>query len=80
MTILPPRPRSAHCPSPRPKSLPRRAEDGQPVHSFRTLLQDLANLTRNSVRFGDARPTTILSRPTQTQNRAFDLLGLKIAA
>jgi hypothetical protein len=28
------------------------------------LLQDLANLTRNNVRFGDARPATILSRPT----------------
>ena len=67
-------------PAARQKAITRRAEDGQPVHSFRTLLQDLANLTRNSVRFGDARPTTILARPTQTQNRAFDLLGLKIAA
>jgi hypothetical protein len=67
-------------PAARQKAITRRAKDGQPVHSFRTLLQDLANLARNSVRFGDARPTTILSRPTQTQNRAFDLLGLKIAA
>ncbi len=67
-------------PSARRKAISRRAEDGQPVHSFRTLLQDLANLTRNSVRFGDARPTTILSRPTPTQTRAFQLLGLKIAA
>ena len=67
-------------PAARRKAISRRAEDGQPVHSFRTLLQDLANLTRNSVRFGGARPTTILSRPTRTQTRAFDLLGLKIAA
>jgi Transposase DDE domain len=67
-------------PAARRKAISRRAEDGQPVHSFRTLLQDLANLTRNSVRFGDARPTTILSRPTPTQIRAFKLLGLKIAA
>jgi len=67
-------------PTARRKAISRRAEDGQPVHSFRTLLQDLANLTRNSVRFGDARPTTILSRPTPTQIRAFELLGLKIAA
>ena len=67
-------------PAARRKAISRRAEDGQPVHSFRTLLQDLANLTKNSVRFGDARPTTILSRPTPTQTRAFDLLGLKIAA
>ncbi len=67
-------------PAAREKALRKRTKDGQPVHSFRTLLQDLANLTRNSVRFGDARPTTILSRPTPTQTRAFDLLGLKIAA
>ena len=48
--------------------------------SYRENGKDLANLTRNTVRFGDARPTTILSRPTPTQTRAFDLLGLKIAA
>jgi hypothetical protein len=41
---------------------------------------DLANLTRNTVRFGDARLATILSRPTPTQTRAFNLLGVKIAA
>ena len=67
-------------PAARRKAINKRTEDGQPVHSFRTLLQDLANLTRNRVRFGDARPTTILSRPTPTQTRAFELLGLKIAA
>ena len=67
-------------PAARRKAINRRTEDGQPVHSFRILLQDLANLTRNSVRFGDARPATILSRPTPTQTRAFELLGLKIAA
>ena len=67
-------------PAARRKAISRRAEDGQPVHSFRTLLMDLASLTRNSVRFGHARPTTILSRPTPIQTRAFDLLGLKIAA
>jgi transposase len=67
-------------PAARRKAINRRTEDGQPVHSFRTLLTDLANLTRNSVRFGDARPATILSTPTPTQTRAFNLLGLKIAA
>src|SRR5208337_2748861 len=67
-------------PAARRKALRKRTEDGQPVHSFRTLLQDLANLTRNSVLFGDARPTTILARPTPTQTRAFNLLRLNIAA
>jgi len=67
-------------PAARRKAINKRTEDGQPVHSFQTLLSDLANLTRNSVIFGDARPATILSRPTQTHTRAFALLGLKIAA
>ena len=67
-------------PAARRKTISRRTGDGQPLHSFPTLLQDLANLTRNTVRFGDARPTTILARPTPTQTRAFNLLGLKIAA
>ena len=67
-------------PAARRKAVNRRTEDGHPVHSFRTLLTDLANLTRNTVRFGDARPATILSRPTPIQTRAFNLLGLKIAA
>jgi hypothetical protein len=64
----------------RRKAINKHAENSQPVHSFRTLLQDLANLTRNGVRFGDASATTILSRPTPTQTRAFTLLDLKIAA
>ena len=67
-------------PAARRKATRKRTEDGQPVHSFRTLLQDLANLTRNTVRFGDAHPTTILARPTPSQTRAFELLNLKIAA
>jgi hypothetical protein len=67
-------------PAARRKAARKRTEDGQPVHSFRTLPQDLANLTRNSVRFGDAHPTTILARPTPSQTRAFELLNLKIAA
>jgi transposase len=67
-------------PAARRRAARKRTEDGQPVHSFRTLLQDLANLTRNSLRFGDAHPTTILARPTPSQTRAFELLNLNIAA
>jgi hypothetical protein len=36
------------------KAASRKTADGRPVHSFRTLLQDLGALTRNTVRFGDA--------------------------
>ena len=47
-----------------------------PVHSFHTLLGDLATLTRNIVRLGRDRLTAILATPTRTQHRAFDLLGI----
>ena len=47
-----------------------------PVHSFHTLLGDLATLTRNVVRLGRDRLTAILATPTPTQHRAFDLLGI----
>src|ERR1700759_306028 len=52
--------------------------DGKPlpVHSFHTLLGDLATLTRNVVRLGRDRLTAILATPTPTQHRAFDLLGI----
>jgi hypothetical protein len=54
------------------------ATDGEPlpVHSFHTLLGDLATLTRNVVRLGRDHLTTILATPTRTQHRAFDLLGV----
>ena len=56
--------------------------DGEPlpVHSFHTLLGDLATLTRNVVRLGRDRLTAILATPTPTQHRALDLLGVTLAA
>jgi hypothetical protein len=65
-------------PAARAKAQARRTAEGQPVHSWRTLLADLATLTRNMVRLGAAPPATILSTPTPTQQRAFDLLGLRL--
>ncbi len=55
------------------------SRDGLPVHSFQTLLADLATLTRNRVRMhGKADSTAdVLARPTPLQNEAFKLLGLK---
>jgi hypothetical protein len=61
------------------KARARKTEDGEPAHSFRTLLADLATLTRNKMRFGHALPMTVLSRPTPIQQRAFDLLGVALA-
>jgi len=49
-----------------------------PVHSLRTLLADLATLTRNNVRIGAKDLTIMLSTPTQIQRRAFELLGMTL--
>jgi hypothetical protein len=62
------------------KAASRKTADGQPVHSFRTLLQDLGTLTRNIVRFGDAPPVTMLAKPTAIQQEAFERLGVPLAA
>ena len=53
-------------------------DDGLPVHSFRTLLADLATLTRNIVRCGKAPEIALLARPTEVQQHTFDLLGIKL--
>jgi len=54
--------------------------DGLPVHSFRTLLADLATLTRNTVvtAIASALPLTVLARPTTVQRRAYELLELAV--
>ncbi len=66
------------------KASSRRVDAGggeiQPVHSFRTLLGDLATLTRNTVCFGGQKTMTIQSTPTPIQRRALGLLGVTLAA
>ena len=47
-----------------------------PVHSFRTLLADLATLTRNRVQFGADRQETLLAAPTKLQRTALNMLGI----
>jgi transposase len=52
--------------------------DGLPVHSFRSLLADLATLARNTITtaVNPHYPLTVLTRPAPIQQRAFDLLGI----
>ena len=57
----------------------KRTHEGRPVHSFRTLLQDLATLTRNIVRIGQDAPAAMLASPTPLQQDVFDRLGIPIA-
>ena len=55
-----------------------RTAEGLPVHSFRTLLADLATLTRNTLVTAGApeAPFAVTTRPTPLQHSAFALLGL----
>jgi hypothetical protein len=52
--------------------------DGLPVHSFHSLLADLATLTRNQIATGvtDTYEITAYARPTPIQQKAFALLGI----
>jgi hypothetical protein len=67
---------AAVSPAAAAKAQTKRTAAGQPVHSWRSLLQDLATLTRNTVRLGDAPPLTLLSRPTPLQQDVLHRLGL----
>ena len=60
------------------KALTKRTEDDLPVHSFQTLLADLATMAKNHVRFGQdpGVTTTTFTQPTAVQQRALNLLGI----
>ena len=64
-------------PAAKRKAKTKRTDDGLPVHSFRSLIADLATLTRNTVRFGRAATFPLLATPTEIQRRALDLLSVK---
>jgi hypothetical protein len=48
------------------------------VHSFRSLLADLATLERNTITTAITPnyPLTVVTRPTPVQHKAFTLLGV----
>lgn len=61
------------------KPAPPARIDGVPTHSFRTLLSEMATLTRNAVVpavEGDDTPFEITATPTDEQSRALALLSL----
>ncbi len=52
---------------------------GQPYRSFRGLIDHLATLTRNQVRFtGTQVAIPMLTEPTSAQRQAFELIGTAI--
>ncbi len=52
--------------------------DGLPVHSFRSLLADLATVARNTIvtAITPDYPLTVVTRPTPIQHKALTLLGV----
>ena len=62
------------------KAATKQNDDGLPVHSFRSLLSDLATLTINQIQPGNASLPTFnkLTNPTPLQKKAFSLLGLRL--
>jgi transposase len=62
------------------KAVTQRTEDGLPVHSFRSLLADLATVTRNTMAMAASPDATFVIYPqlTPVQARAFQLLGVNV--
>ena len=61
------------------KAAARRDPAGRPYRSFRGLLEHLATLPRNQVRFaGASADVAMLTEPTSAQRQAFDLIGTPI--
>jgi len=59
------------------KARKKRTEDDQPVHSFQTLLKDLATIAKNRIRTtGSEAEFYMMTKPTPHQRRAFELLGV----
>jgi transposase len=58
----------------------KRTDDGLPVHSFRSLIADLATVTRNTMTISKLEDATFVLYPklTAVQQRAFEILGVPV--
>lgn len=60
------------------KARTRQLEDGTPIHSFRTLMEELATIVANTCRVpgstGDTANFTLLTTPNALQRRARELI------
>ena len=65
----------------REKARTKRTPDGFPVHSFRTLIDDLSGVVLNHVRLPgkDTAELAVVTKPSRLQARAFELLDIKAA-
>jgi hypothetical protein len=76
-SVVAPAQRSA---SAKAKASRKRTEDGLPVHSFRTLLKDLATICKNRIQphLPGALAFDKLTVPTSVQDRALKLLRVRL--
>jgi transposase len=64
----------------RRKAHTKRTEDGLPVHSFQTLLADLATIVKNRIqpKLPGVEAFDQVTQPTPLQQQALDLLGVRL--
>jgi transposase len=66
------------------KAASKRSEDGQPVHSFHSLLADLTTIAKNRIHVTlrgvttETRTFDRITTPTPLQQKALDLLGVRL--
>jgi hypothetical protein len=62
------------------KAAAKRTREGWPVHSFHTLLADLATIVKNRIEptIAGAAPFDQITRPTPLQQHALELLGVRL--
>lgn len=66
------------------KAAAKRSDDDLPIHSFQTLLADLATIVKNRIRIvfqgphAETKTFDRLTRPTPLQQKALDLLGVRL--
>jgi hypothetical protein len=66
--------KAARSPAAQRKAQTKRTATGEPCHSYRSLIAELATLTRNTIRLPGAQATfDKLAEPTPLQARALDL-------
>lgn len=76
-SVVAPAPRSPRAAA---KAATKRTADGSPVHSFTTLLRDLATIVKNRVqpRADGATPFDVVTRPTPNQKATLDRLSVRL--
>lgn len=72
--------RAEVSPGAQDKARSKRTASGELVHSLRTLLDNLATITKNRVvaPLAGAEPFDLITRPTAQQRKAFKLLGVRL--